>query len=614
MKKVNYIKNLMLTAILLMSFAFTAKAQTWANPKYVCEDNANGAINLSTQVVGNGFSPAGGKWYKLDPAGSYSYDATNETVSGVDVSTLTAADEVSNVFLIAGKPVGKYVFLYVATTTNSCIPKGKHRLATIHILATPKDASFSVALCPSETYTVNLKSLLPANLVTKAQFTATTLATGLTLDPAAGTVAVNGTYEGQFTVPYTLNHGAGVTDCVGPANIVINVTRDAATTSPALLGQPNITYCVDQIPASLNLNTFITTTAPGASWAGVQTTGTSGAPTVTNTGGAGTATFPTGAVAGDVFTFTYTWTAVGCRTAGSVAFTVTILADGALAIADKSLEVCKLTTPDRVINMLVEGLGVGIPLSSGVWIDTPNHTNPSNVTVSDGLFEVADSRDGTYKYTFDVSNATSVCGLINASAVLTLEVKDPSASQDGNMQFCITDIQAETGNLNLAQYIAGLPSSGVTWTSNVTGVPVVGTGNNEIAYAQLAARGLGTHLFEYSYDAGSCGKAEGKLYITVTDKLDMPNNVAVSFCRPDITGPIDLTNLIGVDVPGNWTIAPDNFTAPDTSSLSGDHNRMFKENAGTSNTQTYTATFTPATTNCGAVPVTLTIVISDDDF
>lgn len=589
MKKVNYIQSLTLVAILFLSFAFTANA---ANPKYVCDQNANLAVNLSTQVLGNGFSTAGGQWYKL-PEGTYSYDNATEMVTGVTTAMLVPANKVSDVFLLAGKKPGKYEFVYVATTKNACIEKGKQRLATVYILESPKDISHTLSLCENASSSLDLTTLISQGLVGKSpSFTSLAPSGAGTL--TGSTIAIGSTFEGEFTVQYAVTQEASV--CQGPKTITVQVKRDG--TAPTAKGNTTLSYCVNEVPATLNLNNLISATVTGGVWNYALSSGNGSASVSGNV-----ATFDN-PVAGDEYTFTYSWTTQDCYTAGSVVYTVKIVNTLALPAGETEREVCKLNNPTAVINMLRDGLGLDIPLSTGVWKDTPNYTNPSIIEVSDGLFEVANAQNGTYKYTFAVSNASELCGLSNTSAVLALKVVDPNAAADGNMQFCVADIAAAAGNVNLASYISGLPSSGVAW-STPQGVAVTGAANNELTYTDLVKLGVGTHKFSYEYNAGSCGKASGNLYLTVTDQLDMPDAVTVKYCRPDITGPINLTNLLGVDVPGTWSITKGAGTL---------NTNTFEEAASTTGLQTYEITFTPDSSNCGAKPSVITISISDDDF
>lgn len=585
--KTNYIQRLTLTAILILSFVFTATAQE--NPKYVCDVNANNTVDLSLDVIGNGFRPDGGQWYQV-PAGTYTQNGAS--VTGFDINDSNNV-KVSNIFVLAGKAPGTYNFVFVANASNACIPVGNQKLATVIILETPKPLSTSLSLCPSETTTLDLQTLI-SNTLPTATFSNVAPAAGGTL--TGSNLAIGANFEGEVTVDYTVDH-PNATVCEGPAKITIKVTRDG--TVPVVQGPSDINYCVKEVPASLNLNSKLTAIIPGATWS-VTNSGTGSAAV---SGAIASFTNPTN---GDAYTFTYTWAAGTCYAAGSVAFTVNIKDDLSTDFANKAITVCKSNNSSAVIDMLRDGLGVAIPLSTGAWnVLTPDN-NPSDITVTDGLFEVSGAKPGEYKYRFDISNATGLCGLDNKSAELTITVTDAASTQDGRMEFCLADVNAASGNITLSDYVQNLPATGVTWSTNLTNITITGTNNNEVANSELAAKGVGTHKFTYSYNAGTCGTVTGDLYLTVTDALDM-ENVALKYCRPDLPSELDLTNALGVNVPGTWSYTSGGATG----SVTGN---KFSETAGTTGDKTYVATFTPSTNNCGAKTATVTITVTDNQF
>lgn len=612
--KTNYIQKLMLTAILLLSVAFTANAQQ--NPKYLCETNSNTALDLALDVVGNGFHAGGGQWYALPP-GTYSQNPTDATVTGVVAGThLVEANKVGEIFVATGKNVGRYDFVFVSIDGESCIPIGNQKLATVIILEAPKPVSHSLSLCSGVAHTLDLATLISSTLPTPVTYTGAPAGflTGSNL-------TIDATFEGQIDMNYSVTHTGAPASFCNASTITINVVRSGE--APKLVGANNINSCSDAINGTtLNLNTKLTATVPGGTWSVSPTTPATSTPKRVQLSGTGNhiATFD-GVANTEVYTFTYTLpTPLPACYAGATnpQFTVTIKDDLAPDYVDNTLNVCKADNPNGVIDMLRDGLGLNIPLSTGTWNLDPAHTNPSDVTVTDGLFEVANASPGTYKYIYTTSN-TGICGVINKSVTLTIEVTD-TATKDERIVFCKIDLDT-AGTKTLSDYVPGLPATGVTWTTTATGFagttagtpPVTTITTGTITNAELHAKGAGTHKFDYSYDSGTCGIAEGSLYVSVTDALDM-QNVTVKYCRPDLPADgVNLTNVLGIDVPGSWSF--ENL-ADNPSSGGNITGNIFKETITPAPTGdvTYKATFSPNSTNCGATKVTVSIIVTNNNF
>lgn len=599
MKKVNYIKNVMLTAILLLSVAFTANAQQ--NPKYLCDTNSNNTVDLSLDVMGNGFHPRGGQWYAL-PKGTYAQSGT--TVTNTDAHII-AANKASNIFVATGKAPGKYDFVFVASNSNACIPVGERRLATVIILEAPKPVSHSLSLCAAEEKTLDLKTLISSTLPTPATFTNVDPATAGTL--TTNQLKINKDFEGKITLNYAVTHTGAPADFCNKSTITIDVKRDGS--KPVVQGG-DITYCITEMPSTLNLNTKLSTAVAGGTWAVAKEAGTGGTPTIA----AEVATFVT-PKANDVYKFTYSWPEAtgGCYVAGSVSFKVNVTDAISVPANPVVLDICKADNSNAVIDMLRDGVGMAIPLSTGTWKPLTPDNNPKDIDVTDGMFEVADAVAGTYNYKFDISNANNLCGLENKSIQLTINVTD-TAVQDARMEFCVTAIPA---NINLADYVDNLPA-GANWTTNLTGFANVTTtpsATGTITGAELTAADVGTHKFDYSYNSGTCGTAKGSLYLTVTEKLDVKEAITLNYCRPDLpTGGINLTNAIGMDVPGTWAITANPGS---TGVLTGN---KFTETITSGADKVYTVTFTPTNVttdgkdHCGAKVITVTINVSDNKF
>lgn len=596
MRKQDLFKTMMLTAIFLLGIAFTAKAQgtKGQNPMYVCDDKATRVIALDYDIMGSEFHSNGGYW-----------DYVKNSVTDANAynrSTDAIKKDVRNVFKLLGKKPGVYKFVFTANSSNACIPNGEKRLATIVILENPKPINHVVTLCPNEPFDLDLKSLVSATLPTPTFTNTSGLVSGTTLK-------IVGATEGEIKETYQVSY-PNATICSGPASITVIVKRDGK--APTYTGAPNISYCITEMPGTLNLNSQLTTVAKGGVWKVDNTTKV----TLSSATGATDnqlATF-NNPVSGDVYKFTYTYSATSCYTGGTLTFKITVTDDlsNFLPKTEVSKNVCKADNPTQVIDMLKDGLGLAIEASAGTWRKR-SVPGGSTVDVSDGLFRVADAIAGKYAYTFEVSTATSLCGLAGKKADLLLEVIDTRVTKDGRDEFCLLDLPdigtpapaPNEGNIVLSRYVADTKEN-TTWTTKDNGFTITG---DMFPISELQAKGVGTYTFNY-VKTTACGNAEGSVYLTVTDKMDVADAYTLAYCRPQMTTPLDILNAIGKNLPGTWALTTN---AGNTGNL---NNHIFSENANTKGDKTYVVTLTSTSKCTGNTPktITITILISDNKY
>lgn len=380
------------------------------------------------------------------------------------------------------------------------------------------------------------------------------------------------------------------------------------------------TYCVATMPNNINLTNLAGASVSTGVWTLATKPTTAVDPTVTT---AGQVIFSDTPPVMGIYTFSYTYKDCVTPPADVVkTFTITITDDLVPNFDDKSGDICKSTDPTRVYNLLTEGFGINIPNNSGTWTVDKQPDGNTGLDISNGLFAIANARTGLYEFTYKISSAaTDLCGLNDVSKKLSLTVGDVGGASvsDGRVQLCIDNVESATGNFTLTDFVAGLDKvTGVTWTGP-TGTTIT---SGALPYSELKTLGVGVHMFEFTYNSAGCDDSDvgtGHLFVDITGELNM-NDVNISYCRPDMPAALNLNQVIGVNVPGSWAFVG---TAPTTASLADlatgtpvtGNKIVFKETAGTSGDKTYTIKFTPGSpANCGAVPVTVTLKVSDNNY
>ncbi len=584
----------------------------------VCDVSANSIIDLGKDVVGADLNMKGGEWHAVDNSIDVAdIHATTGTYAGVNDSKYI--ETVTNVFSLVNKPVGVYSFVYVATN-NACLPTGEKVLVRIYIEETAKELSHTLAVCPNTETTIALRDIVAPSLRNTAAFSE---ANGVNMPGTIeGTspdeyITIPATWEGIFSFEYQNTNAV----CNSWATIYITVTRDADDLANFELVDTSATYCVNAVPNEINLTNLSGASFNGGVWTVKTTTPAQTGISVTTTGDV--TINNTDSLA--TYTFEYTYTDCESATQTKV-FAIEITDDLGTGFVDSTDDICKSSDPTRVYDLLAEGFNMNIPNSSGTWTVISQPIGNIGLDISNGLFLVANARTGVYEFQYKVSSAaTELCGLADKSAKLTLTVGDVSggAISDGRLQLCVDDVEAQatagTDGLVLGDFIIGLEQvENVVWTGP-TGVTFAGTNLDSVAYADLETLGVGVHKFEFTYTSPGCDETElgtGSLYVDITGELDM-NDVTIAYCRPDMPADLNLNGVIGVNIPGTWSIVSATGGAltdsPNGNPASG-NGILFNEDAGASGIITYEVKFTPTSTNCGAKEITVTIRVSDNDF
>ncbi|MFV0590679.1 MAG: hypothetical protein ACK5M7_04790 [Draconibacterium sp.] len=574
---------------LMLILATVALTNAQENPKYVCDVNTNTSIDLGIDVIGNVLSREGGYWDQVELSGGL---------------TTVIDHDISNIFVLTGLNPGKYEFVYTATN-NACMPSGTKDTATVIILQTPKDFSHIVYSCEGHTPTLDLTGILPAgfeDVPVSFSFVGTYAnvqlsgASNLEMNDYTGTIYL------QYVVDYT-GDGATAELCGGAGNITLEVIRDDAmptlTVSDAL-------YCQEATPEKINLANLAGITAyENGRW---ELNSESTATGVSFSGNI--ISFNDVPPALGEYTFTYSWDGVEpCYGDGSANFVLVITDNLELPVAPKD-SICLTDNPERIYNLTLEGLGMSLPVTAGKWLVDSIPTGQSfEPDVQDGLFRVGNVRPGSYSFIFVASDVAEICGL-SGTTKLELTVGDigSGTAEDGRIQLCVTDLETKTGNLRLSDFLLTAPEE-ANWTGP-SGITITGANGDEVSYADLEAMGVGTYKFTFDYGSAGCaGSGEGYLYVTITDNLNLADNIELNFCRPDMPASLNLFQVIGADIEGSW----DGLSSADNSFDLV--NGIFTETPDTIGEKTYTLKLTGITAGCNAPDtITVTINIRDNSF
>lgn len=577
MKLVNSIKANSLLLVVFVLMCFTGHAQNVTATKDIC-DNRVLPINLNS-VVGLELAAGGGQWYEVSSATAFSADLLDE-------------NKVRNMIPAIDRLPGAYYFVFVPKN-NPCMDDADRAIVTINILETPLPLSHTIALCPGETFTFDLSSLVSSTL--KAMYTNMLYKDHAGNTLSTSTISIGADESGEMFYTYHLNE-AGVA-CTDQADIVLNVVRDGDIAG--IDKGSEMAFCLNALPESLNLNEVFKLTVTGGSWSAEG-----GAPAPNAAG----VVDLSGLSAAADYQYKYEYSAGDCFPAGDATFTIQITGDLDPHFNDVEKNICKATSPNGFINLL-ELIGVGVPNTSGVWTEV-EATSP--VDIEDGIFELADSRTGKYVYRYTVSNAVSeLCGLPGQSATVTINMFDAGEVLDGEVQLCSS---ALSGEMTLGKYIANLPAGG-SWDGGAIIVSATGT----ISASDLS---LGVNMFSYEFDGGPCGSGSANLYVTVTDDITNFTDKQIAYCLTDEgADAIDLDQVLAVHgISGSW--AHDAAASTSDQNTSGNWNTTSNvfdgraaANAETTGEGTYVFTFTASEDGCNinsGDTVTITIKITKD--
>lgn len=557
---------------LVMSVVVAQSPKTIKKELKVCDTNTR-PFSLGERVVGIKLTPRGGSWAEVDPT-----DTSYNTV---------IKEGVSNVFVAIDRQPGVYAFVYTAKN-NYCMENGDRAVAIVEIVETPKPVHINIVLCPGDTKNINLNDYISSTL--KAKYP-----NGIVYEDSNGIALANGvlpissTFEGTTTASYKINELRS--NCNAEATISLNVVRSKEDiSSKDLVGEKM--FCISALPSSINLNNEL-------GLAGNGTWTAEGTALAVNNG----VVDLSGATEGThKYKFTFD-SSNSCIATGTEAnYTLTILKDMTTVIkSEGKLDICKIRNPERKI-ALQSILNISIPIKAGEW--SPNAGNPPNaVDVSDGYFEVANAPEGTYTYTYRISNALDLCGLVNKEATVKIIIENGGRLFDGEVQICSTNVPT---SLDLSTYVAGVEKAKTTWYE-FDGTTEISTGSIDPSKLKV-----GTHKYVYKTGSTEC-KSEGTLYVTIQDRLTNFTNKEVAYCLTDFgADAINLKEILGVaGVPGTWTSSVTGVNYDTTT-------QIFNGKAEAEKTgvypQSFTFTFTAdSTAGCGLAGETATITVKITD-
>lgn len=511
-------------AVVLSLTTSSAMAQNVIGETTICEGRAT-PLKLD-EVAGLALSAGGGYWTE---------------VSAIDNAIIQ--ERVSNVLVAVDLLPGDYKFIFTPTN-NPCMDDADRAVVTIHILPIAKAINHYVVLCDGETISLDLKSLLSPAL--------TAMYSGFEFKDSKGVVLTSSTVsfstKGDFIYTYSITD-AGASDCQSSAKIAINVVSQELGDKLDL--PTEVAYCINAVPAAINLNTALGFSGKEGVWAA---TGSAPAPV------GGIVSFPTPEIGDYAYTYTYT----NCSgTSVTLPFTIKITDDLTSDFVDGSTEVCKTIASNGFID-LMSVLGVNLPETAGSWRVVQE---ASPVDVADGIFEMAEARVGTYVYRFEVSNAADdLCAIANGAAEVTIKISDSGEVLDGEVQLCKANLSGVTLNMN--EFMRSLPSGG-TWY-DVDGTTVI----NGDAF-DVSGLNLGVYSYTYKFDGGTCGEGEASLLVVVTDMLTNFKDKTVKFCLTDDgADAIDLDQLLAIGgISGVWTATADSNATTQNPTL--DANNVF---------------------------------------
>lgn len=607
MKK-HYLNLVLLWALMFIaagSYAQQTSSQEYA--KDICDNQANTAVRLGLDVVGTDLNINGGTWHLVD--NSLMVGDLN-TYAGVNDSRYLEEIQ-GGVFVLVGKPIGTYTFVYTATN-NACLAQGTKIIARINLIKTAENISTRLFTCGSD-YTLKVRDLLGSEIAGDASF-----------DPLSG-VNLNGGVEPSFhnTPPYSRPDESIIIPVGWEGTIVLpyyninspcdnraEITIDVVSNNVDNISFPTspLEYCVDVAPDNVNLTSITNVVVNGGSWS--VKSGVTGA--IVN-GDYVTFEDFTQVALPKTYTFVYTYDDCS-QQEHTMEFAIKI-AD-AITLTDITDDVCRSSNPNQVYDLMRDGLGLGLQNTAGTWDIVSQPSGNANLSVTDGLFNLRDAKIGQYQFLFRASNAANLCGA-TGTATLTVNLGDVSGSSisDGQVNMCWDVIRNQSSSyLTLSDYVTGLSSVGnVTW-SGPSGVTLQG---DQIQYQELENLYVGTHRFSFEYTSAGCNGVNdtgtGDLYVTLTSDINL-GDVTLNYCRPDLpVSGINLNQALGADIPGTWEI---DLTTPNDVTAANLNNGVFTETANVTGEKTYIMKFTPASDTCnsGTNPVYVTIVVRDDSF
>lgn len=600
----------------------------YAKELWMCSSNAV-IIDMALEAFGVSVSSEG-EWYELIP-GEYikAKDASLNPLHP-NASDMVSTAPVSNIFNVTGRGYGVYEFLYKNKTPNFCgMVENDQAIFRIYIVPELTGFSVNTQICEGVSQQVDLTANIPVevkNFANKMGWTFDFLYAG---NPVTMPLTVSTPGLKQYT--YTINDNAGnfagkydaltaatnIYKCSDYATVShsVSLSTDAVITPP---DKKELSYCLAnlklQYPTTyeLDLNGILNFTAPNGKW------GTTAAGSVASVSLLGVATIQTGTIPVNT-TVTFEYEFDNCDgTKGKAYVELTFGDDTTLntIIDNQNRTVCRNFAAGEV--SLLNLLGLSVPSTAGTWI------NPDNTINHNGQINLAQLNTGrAYAYQYNVSTAAAndLCNITNYTANLVLTVDDVDAINSGQAQICKSIYDAGTSTINLGTFVLGLPSSNVTWSafnpsSGNFDTPIADPTQYPVNDTSLV---VGINMFKFEYSS-VCGHAEGKLYLTVTDRITNYRDKELKYCVTDVGAyAVNLEGILSVaGLQGTWIVdsSSDNVDAANFDGKVFNGSQQYLDNGLTApSVGTFIFRYQPVSGGepcIGDEEVTLTIIITPD--
>ncbi|MDR1056901.1 MAG: hypothetical protein LBL90_14075 [Prevotellaceae bacterium] len=559
----------------------TNKGFVYASELWMCESYVAN-IDMSYEAFGKQLSSEG-KWYEIIP-GTYLVAKEGNNYKEIDeANKLNNGMPVSNIFNAVGRGSGIYEFVYINEKDGFCgMLVGDRAIFRVYVVPELKGFSVITQLCNGTPLDVTFEPNIPADIkdfmVTQMgwSFKYKTYPQG---DAVAMpiTASIAGVFQYTYEVDDTQGNFSGKHTalnstkykCAADARIThtVNLNEGAITTAP---GDIEKTFCLafellnNTINGKylVNLNSILNYNAP-VDAAGPWTV-TAGDTYATINKLTGAAEIDLQKIVDDavtlpfevVFTYTYKDNCEDPNSTKSInvkfIFGNTQIND---ELVDKDTTVCRNLYAGDV--SLLGLLQVEVPSTAGTWTDKDN-----NILYT-GTINLSNLYDGErYPYSYFVSPAMSAdfCGITNFLAVLGVTVENVDGYNSGQAQICKEVWANKNKKINLSTYIAGLPKdykpNELKWyiyDPELKDWTLITTDYTQFAVDDKLK--VGTNLFKFEYST-KCGDAEGRLFITVTDRITNYENKYVTYCYIDNAAKaIYLEQILGVGgIEGTWSV------------------------------------------------------------
>ncbi|WP_151087731.1 beta strand repeat-containing protein [Hymenobacter baengnokdamensis] len=471
------------------------------------------------------------------------------TITGTTGGTFSSTsgltiDATTGTITLSSSTAGTYTVTYTASSTCNSTQ-------TVTITA-GSSASFSYA---ASSYCTSSTATAPATLATGASagtFSATP--TGLTLDPATGTITPSSSAAGTYTVTNTVAASGSCSAATATSTVTITAPPKAN------IGYGATSYC---------------TTTAGTVPLGIGTGSTRGTITVNPAAGltidaSGTIT-PSTSTPGTYF-ITNTVAASGGCAAVTGGTTVTITAPATAAFSYPAAPNCTSTSGT-----------VSPVLATGATAGTFTSTAGLTLNSTTGVVTPSTSTAGTYTVTNTVA-ASGGCAAVSSTATITISAPTTATFSYAGSPFC----QSAT---NPVPTITGTTGGVFSSTTGLSLDATTGTIN-------LAASTPGTYVVTYTV-SGACGSSS-----TQTVTITAPATAAFSY--PTTAVCAGTTGMVLPTLAAGATAGT--FTSSTGLSLNATTGAV---DVSGSVAGTYTVTNTVAASGgCAAVTATATIIIS----